>query len=543
MNMGHAATQYLSEDSFDPYSQVYDFVSSLNGDCEPFPSQIETYFGQTVPLRDLNGRLLSRVQLINTCKSNDFYNLSDHYSGDIYLDYIAAKCWIDTAIDKSPSSIKHLEKGFEELQVVSFSESVYSNEKRFAKELGSQLASIILKHKDNQRIFLTIRQFVKYGIANDYWGFTDELELKVSEVAVKGIGRKERVSMLDHEYGPFTRSEIAHITTSIHDESIKTEHRVLVGLAKKFGLRPIQIALLREGDIYYDKTKLAWYILIPRVKGRIAQLRRTEGNFTLRELPIELAEDINQLIQEQCSLVELDNSGNPLPRPLFKARSINKTYLKHKRLEPYAWHVTSSKITRFFSKALPSILNIQSMHCKDEDGNPYPLKMNAYRFRYTLGTRMVMEGKTPEEVALALDHSTTASVQHYFKYNQDLIDFIDDTFEASSALKNAALRWQGYFIDEDGSIDGSLIRVSDVLSIGKCLKKTLCEYHPTVSCYGCSRFRPFKDANHQKQLEVIEKEVEFVKNNSTGAVQHQLSEAYEGALQIVEAQKIMRGEK
>ncbi len=64
-----------------------------------------------------------------------------------------------------------------------------------------------------------------------------------------------------------------------------------------------------------------------------------------------------------------------------------------------------------------------------------------------------------------------------------------------------------------------------------------------MSCYGCSRFRPFKSANHQKQLEVIEKEVEFVKSNSTGAVQHQLSEAYEGALQIVEAQKIMRGEK
>ncbi|EGQ7800113.1 site-specific integrase [Vibrio parahaemolyticus] len=541
--MGHAATQYLSEDSFDPYSQVYDFVSSLNGDCDPFPSQIETYFGQTVQLRDLSGRLLNRIQLINVGKGHDFYNLSDHYSGDTYLDYIAAKCWIDTAIERSPASINHISEGFNVLQGISFTEDTYSNERKFAKELGRKLSSVILKNKDNQRAFLSIRQFVKYGIANDYWGFTDELELKVSEVAVKAIGRKERVSMLDHEYGPFTRSEISQITTAIQDEKVKTEFRVLVGLAKRFGLRPIQLALLREDDIYYDKKKLAWYILIPRVKGRAAQLRRTEGNFTVRELPVELAAEINQLIQDHSNLVEMDADGKELPRPLFKAKKVNSEFLKHKLLAPYAWHVNSKRITSTFGIEIPQLLQLKSVYCRDEDGNPYPLKMNAYRFRYTLGTRMVMEGKTPEEVALALDHSTTASVQHYFKYNQDLIDFIDDTFEVSTALKNAALRWQGYFIDEDDNLEGSLIRVSDVFSIGKCLKKTLCEYHPTVSCYGCSRFRPFKDANHQKQLEVIEKEVEFVKNNSTGAVQHQLSEAYEGALQIVEAQKIMRGEK
>ncbi|EJL6928139.1 site-specific integrase [Vibrio alginolyticus] len=543
MIMGHAATQYLSQESFDIYSQMYDLVSSLNGDCEPFPSKIETYYGQTIHLRNSNGRLINRIRLVNVAKDEKTYNLSDSYSGHVYLDYIAAKCWINTAIENTPASINQISVGFEALKDITFTVDAYSNEKTFARELGSQLSSTLLKNKDKQRIFLSLRKLVKFGIANDYWGFTDELELKVSEVAVKAIGRRERVSMLDHEYGPFTRSEIAQITSAIQREDIKTEHRVLVSLAQKFGLRPIQLALLREDDIYYDKTKLAWYILIPRVKGRVAQLRRTEGNFTLRELPAELAEDIVQLIQEHSNLIETDKDGTPLPRPLFKAQTINKDYLEHDQLKPFAWHLTSTKISLFFTQQLPPLLDIKSMHCKDEDGNPYPLRMNAYRFRYTLGTRMVMEGKTPEEVALALDHSTTASVQHYFKYNQDLIDFIDDTFEASAALKNAALRWQGYFIDEDGSIDGSLIRVSDVLSIGKCLKKTLCEYHPTVSCYGCSRFRPFKDANHQKQLEVIEKEVEFVKNNSTGAVQHQLSEAYEGALQIVEAQKIMRGEK
>lgn len=66
--MGHAATQYLSQESFDIYSQMYDLVSSLNGDCEPFPSKIETYYGQTIHLRNSNGRLINRIRLVNVAK-------------------------------------------------------------------------------------------------------------------------------------------------------------------------------------------------------------------------------------------------------------------------------------------------------------------------------------------------------------------------------------------------------------------------------------------------------------------------------------------
>ncbi|GAL09840.1 hypothetical protein JCM19233_817 [Vibrio astriarenae] len=36
-----------------------------------------------------------------------------------------------------------------------------------------------------------------------------------------------------------------------------------------------------------------------------------------------------------------------------------------------------------FTKSLPCHLNLYSKYIKDDDGNPLPLKMNAYRFRYT----------------------------------------------------------------------------------------------------------------------------------------------------------------
>ena len=106
------------------------------------------------------------------------------------------------------------------------------------------------------------------------------------------------------------------------------------------------------------------------------------------------------------------------------------------------------------------------------------------------------------------------------------------------------MRWQGFIVDEDdGNVEGTLIRVSDIANLGKCLKKTQCEMHPTVSCYSCSRFRPFKNADHEAQLKVIEAERDFVKANSSGAVLHQLDEAWEGAIQIVEAIKSMKGEE
>jgi hypothetical protein len=108
-------------------------------------------------------------------------------------------------------------------------------------------------------------------------------------------------------------------------------------------------------------------------------------------------------------------------------------------------------------------------------------------------------------------------------------------------MDNAVARWQGYVIDEDdNAVAGTLVRGKDLINLGKCMKKGRCEWHPSVSCYGCGKFRPFKNANHAAQLEVIEAERDFVQRHSSGPVQHQLDEAYEGVIQIVEAQRIMQ---
>lgn len=538
--MAHANTVYLSEFDTDYYQCIYDEVVRLNDDCEPFPKQITTFFGQEVNIRRANGQLQGSLKIINLGKDEVNYKLNDAYSSYPYINYIAAKCWLDYAIERSPATINHLSVGLNSLSSITLSEKSLFSESLFAKEIASQLSAIILENKENQRVWLTVRMFANYAIENGFWGFNELLIFKLDEIKIPSTNAKIRVSLLDHENGPFTRSEVAEIAQAIHRDKVSIQERVLVKLAMHFGLRPIQIALLRESDIYYDETVFAWYINIPRVKGRVAQLRRNENNFILRELPTELASDITELISSEANMLKYDLNGKLLPRPLLKRQAPSKSHLEHKKLRDFAWHRPANLIYQSF-RCLGIKLNLLSKHLKEDDGLPARLKFTCYRFRYTLGTRMVMEGKTSEEVAIALDHSSTASIEHYFRYNLDLIDFIDDTFDSSVMLKNAVMRWQGYMIDEDdNSIGGTLVRVSDIAGLGKCLKTTQCKWHPTVSCYGCAKFHPFKDANHEAQLEVIKAERDFVYKNSTGPVQHQLDEALEGAIQIVEVQKVLR---
>lgn len=537
--MSKALNIYLPESKIDVYQPMYDEVIRLNGDFEPIPLQITSFFGQPLVLREDGGYLHKRIKVFNLGKDSSSYTLSDSYSNYDYLNYIAIQCWLNVAVERSPATLIHLEL-LSCLSTIELSEKALVDEITFEKEIAPQLTSIIVGNSDNQRIWASIRIFANFAVEMGFWGFNEKLIFELGEASIHGHGKKFRVSLLDHEYGPFTRSEVSEISQAIHHPVVSVQERVIIKLAMQFGLRPIQLALLRESDIYYDDKLITWFINIPRVKGKTSQLRRTKNNFVTRELPDDLVVEIQQLIKEDSVLEQQDVDGNLLPRPLIKNNKLIYAFLNISSFREYAWHHVSNSVTKLF-KQIEQKLDIASRHLVDTDGEPFRLKLNCYRFRYTLGTRMVMEGKTPEEVAVALDHSSTASVAHYFRYNRDLIDFIDDTFESSLAIKNAVSRWQGFLIDQNDQIAGSLVRISDIASLGKCLKQTRCDMHPTVSCYSCTRFRPFIDADHEAQLKVIEIERDFVAQNSSGPVKHQLEEAWMGAIQVVEAQKHLRG--
>ncbi|WP_146129582.1 hypothetical protein [Alteromonas alba] len=154
--MGHAQTKYLNPNQLDVYQDIYDVVEKLNGDYEPFPTEIETFHGQRISLRDSNGYLVNQHRVINLGKDEKFYKISDNYSSYLYLNFIAVHCWIDTAVIRSPASLNHISVGFNALGEISLSDKAFSSENAFSKEIAAQLSAIIIKNKDDQ---LRIRHF------------------------------------------------------------------------------------------------------------------------------------------------------------------------------------------------------------------------------------------------------------------------------------------------------------------------------------------------------------------------------------------------
>jgi len=351
--MGHAQTKYLDPQQHDVYQEIYDVVEKLNGDYEPFPSKIETFHGQKISLRDGNGYLIKRHRIINVGKDNNLYKINDSYSRFPYLNFIAVHCWLDTAVTRSPASLHHINVGFNALSNITLSDKAFSSENTFSKEIASQLSAIILENQADQRIWMSIRIFANYAIENCFWGFNEAVIFKLDEVVIPKSGSRQRVSLLDHENGPFTRTEVAQISVALQEGKLPLQHKVLVRIAMKFGLRPIQMALLREEDIFYDNELLAWFINIPRVKGRVAQLRRNPNNFILRELPTELADDIQSLINSEADRSLANEDGIRSPRPLFKRVNVNKHYLNDRKLVDYAWHLNSERIIKIFIRAVP----------------------------------------------------------------------------------------------------------------------------------------------------------------------------------------------
>ena len=59
--MGHAQTKYLNPNQLDVYQDIYDVVEKLNGDYEPFPTEIETK--QFIKSKEILNYILGMISL------------------------------------------------------------------------------------------------------------------------------------------------------------------------------------------------------------------------------------------------------------------------------------------------------------------------------------------------------------------------------------------------------------------------------------------------------------------------------------------------
>ena len=142
-----------------------------------------------------------------------------------------------------------------------------------------------------------------------------------------------------------------------------------------------------------------------------------------------------------------------------------------------------------------------------------PLKVNGQRFRYTLGSRMALEGHSALVIAETLDHTDIQNVLVYVENSPQIIKQIDAATEA--AIKPLADIFLGKIVkDESEAILGkdASSRICDprfdstLKPMGSCSQVNGCGVMAPLNCYLCEDFQAWLDGPHKAVLAYLREE-------------------------------------
>lgn len=382
--------------------------------------------------------------------------------------------------------------------------------------------------EDSERNVNVMKSLVRFLILSEYEGISFEKAEEILRLEGYSSNKNNYLTLytLDEEMGPFTREELRVLHEALQNENIRVADRLLLALCIQFGLRPIQLSLLKESDYVEDTGLGICYLNIPRVKQN-TQFRRTA--FTKRVIETELACLIKQVIannQEEYTDYELKSP--PLIRKEFAMGEKRYYSLLHSEL-----YTASTVKTDFNHHLRPNTLNkrlnrlVDYLPLSPRTGKPFHL--NPYRFRYTVGTNAVMEGMSEEEVADLLDHSSTLCVKHYFRYTREMWELLENATAKRTEQQHFTAAWNR---EEDlsGNIYGiEIIELHAYTVIGKCQKKAACYLEPAVACYACNKFCPNRDkSSHSNALISLMERKRVVDEDAPTSLSKQLDEAIAG---------------
>lgn len=508
-------------------------------DFEPFESYVSSSFGQKVQLISNDGRWMDRLDIEHLGYSVNKLDWAECFHEHPLVEWIYRSCVIEriqTHIDVRPifDLAPHLEKL-----------SISDDEQNIAPAVLAWVSSVIATECAARRHHVATGAKAVFQWAVEAL-LPEFLESDLDTVNPR-YGRKRHsveVTSLGGDYGPFTSSELVRIERRLQSNPEWRRERALYYLCRDWGLRPIQLALLRADDLGEDAG--GPYIRVPGVKGvRRSRLRRSPQNFKKRYLSDEAADALQTYVRNnhaevnQTQLRTANNVGVPLaeiqrlPLPLFpgsRSATRDRRFYADAALRPYTLHPDSNRLSAELI-GWGAKLRVPSRY-EESESDGQCMEISAYRFRRTKATSMVMAGHTPEDVAEALDHQTVDNVRHYFQFNLDLIDFVNATHNTSTEITEAVAFWSGRITSDAQRPTLGTMRVAN---LGICKANQVCPHHPTVTCYSCSKFRPFKEADHTVALRNIEDLRDRMLGQSTGPVRHQVDLALAGVRAVMEA--------
>jgi len=262
------------------------------------------------------------------------------------------------------------------------------------------------------------------------------------------------------------------------------------------GRRPSQITALKVGDLHslYEK----YYLNVPRAK------QRNDGGWrkTFKQVPI--VEDLWLQLQQQADLVcrefeilEPVASEHRDKLPLFP------NYAAFNKSEEFVAQLDSDRLHMRVETLQKTMFKIAEKISVNSERTGAPILINAYRFRYTLGTNLGREGKGEYVIAEALDHTDTQHTGVYVKNLPEIVERIDKA--VAYQLAPIAQAFQGVVIktEDEARRGGDLSsRISNgTENLGNCGSYGFCGALAPIACYTCSHFQPWLDGPHEGVLD------------------------------------------
>lgn len=355
----------------------------------------------------------------------------------------------------------------------------------------------------NDWMLSSIRVFMRTWTALGYPGVPPQALSMIEKWKIKGNEKGYAVQSMCPESGPLTDIEMDGIVSSViegfAEGRINLRDTCYAMILSLTGRRPIQITALKIKDLIKPGQK--YYVNFPRAKQRHADWRSSFSKF-------EIVEDLWVLLQSQAEAVRLAFEGaygkalEPdliLELPLFPALGNYdpKGSLKD-QLDGDFLHARSQEVTEVM-RSVKEIIGVVS------ERTGAVTHLNAYRFRYTLGTNLAREGKGEYVIAEALDHSDLQNAGVYVKNIPDIVERIDKA--VALQLAPLAQAFQGVLVVNESKARRGDDRSSRICSaggnVGTCGSYGFCGALAPIACYTCSHFQPWLDGPHEFVLEEL----------------------------------------
>lgn len=356
--------------------------------------------------------------------------------------------------------------------------------------------------KRGEHKFAQLRTFIKKWSALGYDGISDDVIRLLNKWTLSGGDRGAPIRSMCPERGPLTDIEmdavISGITIAYANVRVSLFEISIAMTVIMTGRRPTQITALKIGDLISYSGKN--FLNVPRAK------QRSEGGWrkTFKQIPI--IEDLWLLLKQQAAAVYREFSARAAlsdeqktKLPLFPNYSaFDDSEDINSQLNDDRLHLRNETLAR-------TMVHIAKMISVNSERTGAPILMNAYRFRYTLGTNLGREGKGEYVIAEALDHTDTQHTGVYVKNLPEIVERIDKA--VAYQLAPIAQAFQGIIIKTEhdahrGSDPSSRIS-NGAENLGNCGSYGFCSALAPVACYTCNHFQPWLDGPHEGVLDYL----------------------------------------